>query len=73
MATSEYSLDGAPYVKTQYNYEEVGQVNQIENIRKEELMQKYDVFDCSGRKTRLGKGIKILRNKSGLVKKFAVK
>lgn len=73
LATSEYSLDGAPYVKTQYNYEEVGQVNQIENIRKEELMQKYDVFDCSGRKTRLGKGIKILRNKSGLVKKFAVK
>lgn len=45
LATSEYSLDGAPYVKTQYNYEEVGQVNQIENIRKEELMQKYDVFD----------------------------
>ena len=44
LATSEYSLDGAPYVKTQYNYEEVGQVNQIENIRKEELMQKYDVL-----------------------------
>lgn len=73
LATSEYSLNGAPYVKTQYNYEEVGQVNQIENVRRDDLMQKYDVFDCSGRKTRLGKGIKILRNKNGLVKKFTVK
>ena len=72
LATSEYSLNGAPYVKTQYNYEEVGQVNLIENVRRDDLMQKYDVFDCSGRKTRLGKGLKILRSKDGVVKKFVV-
>jgi hypothetical protein len=72
LAISEYSLNGAPYVKTQYCYEEVEKTNQIEIIRNDELKQKYDVFDFDGRNAKLGKGMKILRSKDGVVKKFLV-